>query len=103
MAVFSATKVWEPILILTELKSYLIQFTHTKQRGTIFLNTERRIFRFRMTVLPVDQCEYYSPTSSEVGLFASMMLPGSPQHQGFFAPPVIRVRLFNVLFNDTGK
>jgi hypothetical protein len=37
MAVVSATKAWELVLILTELKSCLIQFTHAKQRGASFL------------------------------------------------------------------
>jgi hypothetical protein len=35
MIAASVAKVWELVLILTELKSCLIQFTHTKQRGTV--------------------------------------------------------------------
>jgi len=34
MIAASVAKVWELVLILPELKSCLIQFTHTKQRGT---------------------------------------------------------------------
>lgn len=34
MTIVSATKGWEQGLILTEIITCLIQFTHTKQRGT---------------------------------------------------------------------
>ena len=38
MIAASVAKVWELALILPELKSCIIQFTHTKQRGTFFNN-----------------------------------------------------------------
>ena len=37
MIAASVANVWELVLILPELKSCLIQFTHTKQRGTVYI------------------------------------------------------------------
>ena len=42
MIAASVAKVWELALILPELKSCIIQFTHTKQRGTIKKNRENQ-------------------------------------------------------------
>ncbi len=42
MIAASVAKVWELVLILTELKSCLFQFTHTKQRGTSLIGVQDR-------------------------------------------------------------